>query len=252
VPGLSRQQCLGGAERGRLRVPVQGGLLWARRRRVRGVRARAVQGAGGRGGLCVLQRARIDAGPRVDRGCRVPLHAGLRTERAVRAGVTCDPCAADTYKNSTANAAWAPCTPHSSAPAGSRNVSMYACDAEYVAAGDGSCDRASRQPGAPTGRSSARAVRRARTRASAATTRAWRAPRTRSRTRATRPRCTRACASRGTRGQRRGRRLRRPTGASPASPTPPTPSTASSTSRRATRATTGAQGEARRRRAPTF
>jgi hypothetical protein len=57
------------------------------------------------------------------------------------AGVTCAPCAADTYKNRTANAACAPCTPHSSAPAGSRNVSACACDAEYVAAGDGSCDR---------------------------------------------------------------------------------------------------------------
>ena len=56
-------------------------------------------------------------------------------------GVTCAPCAANTYKNTTANAACAPCTPHSSAPAGSRNVSMCRCDAEYVAAGDGSCDR---------------------------------------------------------------------------------------------------------------
>jgi hypothetical protein len=57
------------------------------------------------------------------------------------AGVTCAPCAANTYKNATANAACAPCTPHSGAPAGSRNASMCACDAEYVAAGDGSCDR---------------------------------------------------------------------------------------------------------------
>ncbi len=57
------------------------------------------------------------------------------------AGFACAPCAADTYKNSTANAACAPCTPHSSAPAGARNVSMCRCDAEYVAAGDGSCDR---------------------------------------------------------------------------------------------------------------
>ena len=57
------------------------------------------------------------------------------------AGVACAPCAANTYKNATANAACAPCTPHSSAPAGSRNASMCACDAEYVAAGDGSCDR---------------------------------------------------------------------------------------------------------------
>ena len=56
-------------------------------------------------------------------------------------GVACAPCATDTHKNRTANAPCAPCTPHSSAPAGSRNASMCRCDSEYVAAGDGSCDR---------------------------------------------------------------------------------------------------------------
>jgi len=66
---------------------------------------------------------------------------GFAPSGSSAAGVTCALCAADTYKNTTANAACAACTPHSSAPAGSRNVSMCRCDAEYVAAGDGSCDR---------------------------------------------------------------------------------------------------------------
>ena len=50
------------------------------------------------------------------------------------AGVACAACSTNTYKNTTANAACATCTTHSS-------DSMCACDAEYVSAGDGSCDR---------------------------------------------------------------------------------------------------------------
>jgi len=83
-----------------------------------------------------LDLASTDAGE-----CRCTPGFAPSGQASPSTGVACAPCAADTYTNTTANAACAACTAHASAPAGSRNISMCRCNAEYVAAGDGSCDR---------------------------------------------------------------------------------------------------------------